>query len=480
MRPEARSLRNQLLRWLLLPVLLLLALDGAIAYGLALKYANTAYDRALFDTTLTLAGQVRVQDGAVRVELPPMAMRMLTIDQYDRIYYRVDDIDAGRLLIGSTALPPAPALPAADGASLLRDASINGEPVRISALRLDFGARRILVQSAETLIKRQMLARQILWGILLPQLLLIALAAGVIWFGIHNGLAPLRRLEAVLASRSANDLQSLDSSAIPVETRGLIVALNGLLQRTASMVAAQHRFIANAAHQLRTPFAGIKAQLALARRSSDPQQVAQSLLQLQHAADHGVRLTQQLLLLAQVDPENTLQQPAVMLDLNRLAADVVAEWVPASLQRQQDLGLQPAPQPARVLGSPLLLRELLANLIDNALRYTQQGGVITVALWQTAASVWLQVEDNGRGIAPAERTRVLERFYRSPDNTEPGCGLGLAIVSEIAGRHGASVSIDAAGSGSGTCVTVCFTAAGEESLQFATEAASEGKPKKVL
>lgn len=461
MQSEVRSLRNQLLRWLLMPVLLLLALDGAIAYGLALKYANTAYDRALFDTALTLAGQVRVQDGAVRVELPPAAMRMLAIDQYDRVYYRVDDIGAGQLLIGSAALPPAPALPAADGASLLRDASIDGEPVRISTLRLDFGARRILVQSAETLIKRQMLARQILWGMLLPQVLLIALAAGVIRFGIRNGLAPLRRLEEILAGRSANDLQPLDSGAIPAEARGLIVALNGLLQRTASMVAAQHRFVANAAHQLRTPFAGIKAQIELARRSGDPQQVAQSLLQLQHAADNGAHLAQQLLLLAQADPENPLPQPAVTLDLNRLAADVVAEWVPTALQRQQDLGLQPAPQPAQVLGTPLLLRELLANLIDNALRYTPPGGVITVALRQSAGSVWLQVEDNGRGIAPAERTRVLERFYRSADNSGPGCGLGLAIVSEIAGRHGASVSIDAGSDGCGTCASIRFAAAGE-------------------
>ncbi len=458
MPTSAGSLRALLLRWLLLPMLAVLLLGGAITYILALKYANTAYDRSLFDNTLTLSAQVRMAQSTVSVVLPSVARHMLTLDQYDRIYFRVDDLSTGQRLDGSTDIP-LPELSRSDGQPFFYDSQAGGEPIRVSAMLLDFGAHRVLVQTAETLRKRRLLAKQMLGGVVLPQLMLIAIAVGVIVLGVRRGLAPLRRLESVVGARAASNLEPLDPGGAPAELNGLIEALNGLLARTAGMVAAQQRFVANAAHQLRTPLAGLKAQTEFALAQGDPAEVRHSLEQLRLGVDRGVRLVQQLLALARADG-NAGAVPLGPVDLCRVAEQVTADWVPAALARGHDLGANLCATPAIVAGEPMLLAELLANLIDNAIRYTPAGGQITVSVAAHGEQVAVRVNDTGTGIAEAERGRVCERFYRGADTVEPGCGLGLAIVSEIAARHGASLQIEPGDGGVGTCVLLLFPAVG--------------------
>ncbi|MEW9898661.1 sensor histidine kinase N-terminal domain-containing protein [Chitinivorax sp. PXF-14] len=459
MPTSAGSLRALLLRWLLLPMLAVLLLGGAITYSLALKYANTAYDRGLFDNTLTLSAQVRLENSAVSVVLPAVARHMLTLDQYDRIYFRVDDLSTGQRLDGSADISlPEPSR--SDGQPFFYDSQAGGEPIRVSAMLLDFGAHRVLVQTAETLRKRRLLAKQMLGGVVLPQLMLIAIAVGVIVLGVRRGLAPLRRLEAVVGARAASNLEPLDRGGAPAELNGLIDALNGLLARTAGMLAAQQRFVANAAHQLRTPLAGLKAQTDFALAQGDPAEVRHSLEQLRLGVDRGVRLVQQLLALARADSKGDGAVPQAPVDLCRVAEQVTADWVPAALARGHDLGAKLCATPALVAGEPMLLAELLANLIDNAIRYTPAGGQITVGVALLGGQVAVRVNDTGMGIAEAERGRVCERFYRGTDTVEPGCGLGLAIVSEIAARHGASLRIEPGDGDVGSCVLLLFPAAG--------------------
>jgi len=304
------------------------------------------------------------------------------------------------------------------------------------------GACNILV--GETTVKRNRLTREILVSSLMPQLLLAAATLVIVWFGVKRGLGPLARLSEEIKARSPRDLRPIDAAAAPEETRPLVSALNDLLDEVAQAAQNQQRFLANAAHQLRTPLAGLRAHTELALAQPLPEAVRTQLDQVHQATIRTARLANQLLALARAEPGARGSDTAV--DLKSVAEAEADSWVHQALARELDLGFELGT--ASVHGNEFLLREALANLVHNAIVYSNQGGRITVRTGARNGNAFVEVEDDGPGIPAAERERVLERFYRMPGTPGTGSGLGLAIVREIVAGHGASLAISDGAGGS--------------------------------
>ncbi len=460
------TLRRQLLQLLLGPLVLVWTLSAVAGYYFSVSFAQLAYDRALFDTTLDISGQVRVTDGLVQVDLPRAALNMIESDEFDRVYYAVTGA-RGEFVAGHRGLPLPPD-DASVGKPMLYDADFRGAPVRVAALYMvPQGATDkapVLVQVAETLNKRRNLAREILLSTLAPELLLIALAAAVVWLGVTRGLRTLDALSEEIRNRSLRDLSPLPESHAPGEVRPVIHAMNDLLARLSTALSAQNRFIADAAHQLRTPLAGIRTQTELALRElrdpQHPEAVQRTLTQLIGATERTTHLVNQLLSLARAEPDAAHALNFARLDLAALARDTTTEWVPRALERDLDLGFDETGGepgvPIQVQGDALMLREMLANLLDNAVRYAVSGGHITVQVATENGTPVLVVEDNGPGIPEAERERVFERFHRVLGSGAAGAGLGLAIVREIAEAHGAQTTLGPGANGAGTRVRITF------------------------
>jgi two-component system sensor histidine kinase TctE len=448
-----RSLRRLLLGWLLPFLLVLLVLGAVAAYLVALRTASAAYDRALLDGGLAIAKQVRILGGHAELDLPPVAQQILLTDKYDRIYYLVRG-PQGEFVAGHKGLPPPPESPPPERNWVYYDGFYQNEPVRAAALFIPSVYGDIQVTVAETLVKRRNLIREILLGMLVPEILLAAAAIGLIWFGIGRGLAPLARLKGEIAARSSRDLRPVPEDHAPLEIRPVVHGLNELLARLEESLSTQRRFVSNAAHQIRTPVAALQAQVDLALRQQDPDEVRQTLKQISCAAERTSHLTNQLLTLARAEPGGHFATAMTPVDLGEIVQEVAASWMPQALAKDIDLGFEISS--ARVTGRPLLLRELLANLLDNAIRYTPTGGRITVRTAASDGTALLQVEDNGPGIPEDEREKVLERFYRPEGAPGTGCGLGLAIVNEIALAHDATVKLETPPSGSGLLVNVRF------------------------
>ena len=453
------SLRGKLLVWLLLPLLSLWLVGAVVAYFMVINFTNLAYDRALFDSTRSLAQQVRVVGSRTVLELPSSAVQILLSDEVDRVYFRVEG-RSGQLISGDPDLPRPPQ--GRVGVPLLHDGKLRGERLRIASFFVipqgELSGRTVLVQVAETLNKRNVLAREILTSMLVPQLVFILFAALIVWFGVARGLAPLNQVRREIANRSHRDLSPVEEASEPEELQPLIHAINALMGRLDQALGVQQRFIADAAHQLRTPLAGLKAQTDLALRQTEPDKQRHVLEQLSTATGRTVRLIKQILALARVEPgaDKTLEMHT--LDLGALAREASMEWAPLALKKEIDLGYEESSDPVMVRGDVLRLGMLLDNLIDNALRYCSPHSRVTVRVAAAQDGALLAVEDNGPGIPPEERSRVFQRFYRVLGNEEEGSGLGLAIVHEIAQSHGAKVEIVTPAAGTGTEIRLKFPA----------------------
>ena len=459
--PENASLREQLLVRLLAPVLLVTVVSAVISYYYAFNFATLAYDYSLYDSTLDIGRQVHVVNGEVRVDLPRAALDMLESDKHDNIYYLVNDAQR-RFVTGHRGLP-LPLTGTTSGKPVYYDGVYNDNPVRIAALSLPVAGLpqdqdHILILVAETLNKRRTLASEILLGMLLPELLLVGLIGLLIWHAVARGLRPLVDLQTEIANRSYRDLGPLPVENAPGEVRALVGAMNDLLARLSAALSAQQRFITDAAHQLRTPLAGLRTQTELALRQDDPEEVRRTLRQIDTATTRTTHLVNQLLSLARAEPDaNRLSAPQA-LDLVQIARETTTEWVPQALARNIDLGFDSGAASAPIGGDAVLLKEMLSNLLDNAIRYSPPGSQVTVNVTADGATARLNVEDNGPGIPPDERERVFERFHRLLGSGADGCGLGLAIVREIAFGHGATVRLEPGANAQGTRVTVAFPA----------------------
>lgn len=443
------SLFGEILDWMLAPLLLLWPMSIAITYLVAKSIANQPFDRALEDSVTVLAQQVKEVSGKVVSRLPGSARDILRADDVDNVYFQIvgpakEHVDGDREL-------PLPIDPDRyrTGRIHFRNDVMYGTQVRVafSYVNLRPLAARgdepyaALVQVAETLDKRAQLANEIIKGVILPQFIILPIVLALVWFALARGLSPLAQLQERIRARRPDDLSPIDSRQVPEEISPLVGSLNDMLERLSQTIEMQKRFIADAAHQMKTPLAGMRMQSELALRQLDPDEIHRSLEQLSKSSESATRLVNQLLALARAEYQPHAGTTLEQLDLDDAARATVQDWVQASFAHRIDLGYEEAGQPMLITGSALMLRELLSNLIDNALRYTPAGGSVTVRVRSDGGQAVLEVEDTGPGIAAAERTHVFQRFYRILGNTAPGSGLGLAIVREIAQQHGAEIDI---------------------------------------
>jgi two-component system sensor histidine kinase TctE len=443
------SLFGEILDWMLAPLLLLWPMSIAITYLVAKSIANQPFDHALEDDVTVLAQQVKEVDGHLVARLPGSARDILRADEVDSVYFQIMGPDR-HYVDGDRELPP----PAEDedehgGAVHFRNDTMHGAPVRVAYSYVNLAPlsssaqppRLALVQVAETLDKRRQLANEIIKGVILPQFIVLPIILALVWFALARGLSPLAQLQERIRARRPDDLSPIDARQVPEEISPLVGSLNDMLERLAQTIDMQKRFIADAAHQMKTPLAGMRTQSELALRQIDPDEIHRSLQQLAKSSESATRLVNQLLALARAENQPHAGLAFEALDLAQLARKTVQDWVAASFAQHIDLGYEDQDEPVVINGNAMMLRELLSNLIDNALRYTPADGSVTVRVRRAGDQALLEVEDTGPGIAPAERARVFERFYRILGSSVPGSGLGLAIVREIAQQHGAEIDI---------------------------------------
>ena len=439
---------------MLVPLLLLWPMSIAITYLVAKSIANQPFDRALDDKVTVLAQQVKEINGKVLSRLPGSARDILRADDIDNVYFQVlgpraEFIDGDRDLPAPTEEEkPQP------WAIQFRDDTMRNAEIRVAYTYVDLRKnqnvnenakepRLALVQVGETLDKRSQLANQIIKGVILPEFIILPIALALVWFALSRGLSPLAELQQRIRARRPDDLSPIESGHVPEEISPLVRSLNDMLERLSQSIQMQKRFIADAAHQMKTPLAGMRMQSELALRQTSQDEVHRSLEQLSKSSESATRLVNQLLALARAENQTPEARPFVPLELSELARNVVQDWVQTSFAHRIDLGFEQPGHPLMVQGNPTMLREMLSNLIDNALRYTPSGGSVTVRVHTDTEEehAVLEIEDTGPGIAPTERAHVFERFYRILGSNAEGSGLGLAIVREIAQQHDAVVDI---------------------------------------
>ncbi|GGY75625.1 sensor histidine kinase [Pseudoduganella plicata] len=462
-RHGAGSLRGQLLRWLLLPLIVLEVFNTVSAYHNALDAADVAYDRSLLASTRALAERVSIVGGKVVADVPYVALDSFETDTLGRIYYKVTGL-RGETVSGYDDLPPVPAnVPRSESyPALVRfyHADYNGQPVRIAALLqpvYDDSMRGIaLIQVGETLDARRGLTNKILLDTVLWQAGLVAAAALLIWFAVRLVLRPLMLLKREVESRSVSDLSDLDATLVHKEVRPLVAAMNASMSRIQGLINSQRRFIADASHQLRTPLTVLRTQTEMAQREigrhGAPPQVTTLVDSIATTTDAAVHLANRLLTLARIEhSKGGLAEPVA---LRALVQEIALELAPNAVRARIDLALE-APEEIVVSGQALLLHEMISNLVDNALRYTPADGSVVLRVLTTDGGAVLEVEDGGPGIPAAERERVFAPFYRAPSSMAAnpgGAGLGLAIVSDIAALHGAAISLHDGTGGRGLLV----------------------------
>lgn len=438
-----RSLKNQLRLWLLMTMLLVLSISAALSYSRALTNTTQVYDQALLRTVLALADEVIIdENNQINIEIPEVASHLLSYNEGDRIYINIRDPN-GKLVFGEADLPP-PAKAPAGNQQVYYDSHYKNEAIRAVTFGLPesnaTNAPNILISMAETTGKRDAMVTEMIEEILLPQVLMMILAAIVIELGIHFALKPIQDLRASLLQRSHRDLSPLDTSASPLELQPLLQAMNALLSRVKAGIQQQQQFIADASHQLRTPIAGLQTQAELALRSHPPAEVQEPLNYMLRSTTRLSHLIHRLLSLARTDAASS-QLVFKPVSLKHVIYEECARWVGPASDKEIELEVLIETEQDQVLGDALMLSEMLNNLLENAIQYTPEQGLIQIRLWQAENHLILQVTDNGVGI-PADQTAfIFERFYRLNPNQGNGCGLGLAIVAEIAEHHHASIQV---------------------------------------
>jgi two-component system sensor histidine kinase TctE len=461
-RREQRSLFGEILDWMLAPLLLLWPMSLGLTWVVAQTIAARPYDRELADVVRALARQAveqtasgTVPAAAVRAELERSAALLRRDDDEDRSYYQVLG-RRGELLAGEAGLAVPIEEPVTEPGVRFRDDLIGDEPVRVAYLWLPpapgGGRNDALVQVAETLGKRSQLATEIIKGVILPQFVILPLAVVLVWFALARGIRPLAELQQRIRQRESTDLSAIAEGDVPDEVAPLVRAINDLLRRLDTTIATQRHFLADAAHQLKTPLAGLRMQAELAAREidsgrGDPASMKHTLRQIALSTQRAAHVVNQLLAMARAEDSGQAARHQTV-DLAAVTRAVVRDFVPRAIEQRIDLGYEGPDEsghdaPTHLQAEPVLLGEMVRNLLDNALHYTPAGGTVTARVVPDPFGqvVVLQVEDTGPGIAPAEREAVFRPFYRALGTQVDGSGLGLAIVAEVAQRHGAEVSI---------------------------------------
>ncbi|HVJ60829.1 MAG TPA: sensor histidine kinase N-terminal domain-containing protein [Burkholderiaceae bacterium] len=452
----SRSLKYVLAVWLLVPLVALVPIAASLQYWLTLQPALRVLDQALGDEAIALANLLRVEpDGKVVYDISEQTERSLRTDRLDTILFAVIAPDR-RMLAGDAVLARARI---GDGADWnYADAIIDEVSMRVTAHRVECGAGWCEVRVAETLRKREQARRDVLLGTMTTLLVMATLLVPLTYIGIARGLRPLMHLRDELAHRSLDNLSPLERRHAPAELQPLVDSVNRLFERVRDAAARQQAFIADAAHQLRTPLTALRTEAELALLEPHPPALAPTLQRLNAASARAARLANQLLAVARAETELRKPDGMELVDLKTIAMAVAREWVPRALAAGVDLGF--ALDSARVICRPVLLEELLANLLHNAIEYAGRSAHVTVRTGVRDGAAFLEIEDNGPGIATADRLRVFERFNRGSAPRGAGSGLGLSIVRDIALRHAGSVELLDGTDGKGLLVRVRLPMAG--------------------
>ncbi len=444
-----QSLRAQLLAWVVLTLVGAICFNLYDSYRTADQTAKLVSDRTLLSSARVIAEAVRVDEGGnIEADIPPAALEMFDTGYGDQVFYQV--ITAwGNLVSGFPDLP----LPTVDRTG--QDVTFRNSTVRALTLNHpvvglpDDGD--ISVTVAITHNSQYALRRRLWLDDFSKQFILVLLAGAVTIIGLQRGLAPALRLRDAVRARGRERLDPLSPAMVQTEFQPLVQALNDHMERVQNQMAAQRRFVSNAAHQLRTPLALMSTQASVAARESDEMKRDEALQALRSSTRHMSRLASQLLTLSRAEP-GSRRPRSDTIDLSAAARDIVAAHAEQALQRDIDLGLEVS-GPVPVEGDGTMLREMLVNLVDNAIRYTRRGGRVTVSVRRTGDLAVLDVEDNGPGIPADEREQVFERFYRVLGTEGDGSGLGLAIVREVVDGAGGTVAL-AEADGVGLVVSV--------------------------
>jgi two-component system, OmpR family, sensor histidine kinase TctE len=462
---STRSLNRRLLLALVLPLGILLTLGGAASYGLAQYFADTVYDGWLFDSVNSLSLEVESTPTGPFVDMPAPTQRLFEWDLLDKTYFRITGSRKGHIA-GRVDMPAMAGdvdpyqgvffydlladigsifdeRPESNKGALIYDGRLDKQDVRVARLALpesQFG-ETVTLEVAETTRKRQALAIAILLGTLAPQLVLTVVALAAIRRAIAHGLDPLNLISKRLHSRSYQDLSPVDEAGVPVEVLPLTRSLNDLLGRLSSAQTAQRRFIADAAHQLRTPLTAIKLQVDEAAREDTIEGAHAILLSLQASADRAVRLSNQLLSLARAEPEAQRAKAFQKVDLASLAQETGGEWAPRALSHgiEMQFASDAGEQAIYLDGDTDLLREAIGNLLDNAIKYQRSQGLIHIRVEQRPYPS-IVIDDAGPGIPQDLRSQMLRRFVRGERGE--GTGLGLSIAQEIARLHGGELLLE--------------------------------------
>lgn len=456
-RPEARTLRRRLLTFISWPLLVVMGISMVVDYRSAVGIASEAYDNALTSTVVSLVTRLERDDDDldVEVDVPPAADEILRSDTDDKVQYVVFD-DHGKVVAGDAELLALPR-PEVANRTVLDDAVLGGVLRRVASFRYESPAMAATVIVAETTVKRTRAARQIFFAILWPNLLLIVVALVLVYFGVRFALKPLDALGERIGRRGPGDFSPLPEHEVPGEAGPLVRAINRLMAHLDTAGRAQQAFLSNAAHQLRTPLAGLQTQLELAVEAL-PEDARPRIARLRDATRRLAHFTHQMLALARSSSQGAMISDHRPVDLACLLEDAASDLLDAALAKGIDLGFETAP--VTVEGSRWMLREMVANLIENAIAYTPASGRVTARCGiGEAGEAFVEVEDDGPGIPPDERERIFERFYRigsAGGGGVEGTGLGLAIVREVAERHAASVVVGDGADGRGARFRIDF------------------------
>jgi len=428
-------------------------MGAGLTYWLAWTPTQIAFDQSLADAAWALIPQLRLTTNHFEIELSHQAEQVLRVDHFDSIYFVVRD-NAGKTITGDKDFPSL-LVPGAFNEPLAYDGTMRGEPIRIIALKTMVGANEVLIGAAETLKKRRDIRWEIIRALLFMELALVILSVAVVRFAVTRGLFPLLKMRDDLNAINHNDLSPVAQQHLPVELLPLVNAINDLLSRIHISAKSQQDFLANVAHQLRTPLAGIKTQLEwIQHRYANEADTARSAGLMMSSIERMVRQTNQLLALARAEPSRFEKKHFEVIRLDKLVEESIHQFVREADQKEIDLGFDL--HSTKVMGDRFLLRDLIDNLVDNAIRYSPRCGTVTVSCTQQDKTGVLSIEDSGPGIPLSEQEKIFSRFYRLNDNTT-GSGLGLAIVRDIAEDHEAEIILRPGTGGKGTIFTVKFS-----------------------
>jgi len=399
--------------------------------------ANESYDRVLLGSALAISSRVFIVGDELDVDIPYVALEMLSSEAQDRVFYQVTAA-GGQFLTGYDDLPPIPPnIKINSEQPVFYDAVYHGEKIRIGAVNRYVASPRLstrfTVKVAETTDARSALIQEMLAGAVVRQLALIFVAGLILWFGVSWGLKPLLRLQAALQRRSPKDLRPIEHK-VPAEVQQLVDAINDLMARLSQNIETTHRFTSNAAHQLRTPLAAIQMQTELALKTSSQEDLQNRLEFLRQSTRQSTRLVNQLLSLAKATPDETATD-FEEINLVALCQSLTSKLVPAALDKKIDLGFEDQSDAPIILGHQDLVEEAVKNLVENAIAYCPEGSEITVRIKQNDTDAIIEVEDTGLGIFEDQQEKIFERFNRGNRSDGDGCGLGLPIVKEIIERH---------------------------------------------